>query len=537
MKTAAAACRRWWACAYFFGLLVVVSVISVFGDQECQPSSVCSVDSDSEGDDVDVDHVVSCNRGQDKDDSSDAASLMSLEDELERAAQFREFAQHLLAKLDDFYYRNVVGVAPVATALTHYDMQQYAVSEWLKYLHMDPAVLTADTVHENWLEQLYCKTQQLAPRVLFSVWHNVDDSQQIIDLEEQPNDFELQVLLALDPSPLKHANWDDATGELVFLDRAALVRQLLVPFRHRGHLPKLLETVYPHMLVPLETVSHAIPSTDNLQLLARYAPLIELGAGTGYWSAAVQSLLLQQQQQQQQPKQDMVLPFDAAPPRPGETVGTTRPNLYFEHTYTTVHQGTCADVFPDDESNNNNKNNNNNTTSTRTAASAAAINTNAATVDLTHHQKNRTLLLVWPNNPDNVDNAPQFHSDVLPPVWDADCVRRYVARGGTTLILVAEREDNIVLARMNNNDDDDAAPPPADSGLSATRKLQDYLKQHFVLVEQQPVLSWYYRDDLTVWRYRGEDDKKTTTTSPNPRPQQQPDAATEVRTPLATASN
>jgi len=263
--------------------------------------------------------------------------------------------------------------------------------------------------------------------------------------------------LRLDPSPLRSAELDPTSGERVF-DRDALLRQVLEPFRHRGAIPRVLGTVSRTLLSPLETVSYAIPSTDNLQTLAHYAPLVEVGAGTGYWSAALQSLL----------KVDAVA-FDAEPPRPADDDdGRPPPNRYFgSSTYTDVRRGTCREVFSSPSSSSNNDSNDN--------------------------YANRTLLLVWPNNPDNVDNAPEFRSDALPPVWDHDCVEAFVAAGGTAVALVAEREVHVPRAAPN-------APP--DAGLSATRQLQEYLRAHFDLLEQQPVLTWYYRDDLTVWRLK-----------------------------------
>jgi hypothetical protein len=105
--------------------------------------------------------------------------------------------------------------------------------------------------------------------------------------------------------------------------------------------------------------------------------------------------------------------------------------------------------------------------------------------------------MVWPNNPDNQDNAKAFHSDLLPPVWDLDCAKLYSQHAGddATIILVAEREANIhVLPNHPEN------PTQPDSGLCASRALQQFLLDEFDLVHQMDIPTWFYSDDLTIWR-------------------------------------
>ena len=111
----------------------------------------------------------------------------------------------------------------------------------------------------------------------------------------------------------------------------------------------------------------------------------------------------------------------------------------------------------------------------------------------------RTLLLIWPNNPDLFDNehlvaSPQRaafqKSSAATPPWDADCLSCYLAAGGESVAFVGEREENV------------AAPRP-DCGTSASRRFQNMLHEHFVLVERVCLPSWWLHvDDLTVWRRR-----------------------------------
>jgi hypothetical protein len=304
---------------------------------------------------------------------------------------------------------------------------------------MDPGLITQTPLTSNWLEILYEKTKSLAPSLFFKVW----------DERARPTVEELQVLLrTID---------DDNDDDDEVMDEAILMHQLFLPFRHRGYTLILLDTFCHLVLGALKTISYAIPSQENIHVLSHYAPLVEVGAGTGYWSA-----VLQQQQIVES------VPYDAYPP--GVVASGDDDNdqgfLYFYRTYTHVQQGDCLSLF-------------------------APPSDNGIDSDKTNTAANRTLLLVWPNNPDNIDNAEEFHSPRLPPVWDVACLKAFVVAGGTTVILVAEREVNIHVL------------PPAsdpDSGLCATRALQTHLLEHFDLVHQMDVPTWYYSDDLTIWK-------------------------------------
>ena len=200
---------------------------------------------------------------------NDDGGMRMLQQEAERAAQFRAVCQHLFAELDDFYK------AHQGSATTYFDLERFAVARLLHHFNMEVALLAQTPLQQNWLEVLYHKIRERAPSVLFTGWWDYwgDDDD---DDGVGPTDDELEILLRLDPSPLQSAEMDAATGERVF-DRDALLRQVLEPFRHRGAIPNVLGIVRRRILSPLETVSYAIPSTDNLQTLAHYAPLVELG--------------------------------------------------------------------------------------------------------------------------------------------------------------------------------------------------------------------------------------------------------------------
>ena len=68
--------------------------------------------------------------------------------------------------------------------------------------------------------------------------------------------------------------------------------------------------------------SHAIPTDEALDTIAEHAPLVELGAGTGYWAALLRL------------RGCDVAAYDIAPPAPGKYV-----NKYHHRTYTDVLPG------------------------------------------------------------------------------------------------------------------------------------------------------------------------------------------------------
>ena len=71
----------------------------------------------------------------------------------------------------------------------------------------------------------------------------------------------------------------------------------------------------------------AVPSKEALDIIAKYAPIVEMGAGTGYWAALLQA------------RDVNVTAMDIAPP------GGSQENDYKHSvTYTHVHKGEPADL-------------------------------------------------------------------------------------------------------------------------------------------------------------------------------------------------
>ena len=183
--------------------------------------------------------------------------------------------------------------------------------------------------------------------------------------------------------------------------------------------------------------SVAVPSEEALLELAKHAPLAEVGAGTGYWSS-----------QLQQRGVDMVA-YDSRPP----SSELTNP-FFYDVSFGHVLKGDGATLFVEKPE--------------------LAI---------------RTLVLIWPNNPDSEDH-PEFAENHRETVWDADCLTTYMAAGGRKVIYVGERMSQIKVVP--------GAPP--DSGITGSRRFQNLLEQHFTLEKEMSIPQWFLSaDDLTVW--------------------------------------
>lgn len=214
--------------------------------------------------------------------------------------------------------------------------------------------------------------------------------------------------------------------------------------RDRGMLPMTASFLARLVVRPLNHVaSFAIPNDAALEAIASVAPLIECGAGTGYWSALLQSRGVD------------CLAYDSQPPTPSFNNG------FFDATYTEVKQGDGGELF-------------------------------AARAELAQ----RTLLLVWPNNPDPVDNTHLLRpgESQLQPLWDARSLGAFIAAGGATVVYVGERESELRLA----------AGSPPESGSSSSRAFQQLLAAHFELVRTVKTPTWPFNaDDCTIWERRG----------------------------------
>jgi hypothetical protein len=320
--------------------------------------------------------------------------------------------------------------------------QQRVLHALLSYLQIDPRYIRggADDDGErlelcNWLEQVYERVRALVPRAVWKLYRS----------EAAASAEELSVLAALSASA------DDKSST-----------ELLRQHRQRGLLPLAMSTLSKLIINPLSSISSfAVPCDAALAAIAECAPLIECGAGTGYWSALLQARGVD------------VIAFDSQPP----SASSFNNGFFFHGTYCDVQHGDGRELFG---------------------------GTDAATL------ARRALLLIWPNNPDERDNphirlpcraAAEDGAGVgglqpsLPPVWDCECLASYIRAGGRTVVFIGEREEEVNACLQA-----DALP---DCGSSASRPFQQLLCKHFELVSRVHTHTWAYNvDDLTIWTRR-----------------------------------
>lgn len=311
------------------------------------------------------------------------------------------------------------------------------VSALMKYFELDPTVLfekndddNISLLDGNIYEELQNRVTDLVPNALRKVYL------------DHPTEFEREIILG--------TNYNIRKDSEVFVDGARRIdteKVIELAFRmhrERGHVAERMAMMTDLLVGPLQrTFSYAIPDEETVKQIVSLAPrIVEMGAGTGYWSAMLNR------------NGADVVAYDAHP-------GTEQENVYVgKQMYYPVQEGIDSTVF---------------------------VESNTNVVD-------RALLLVWPNNPDDIDNAHvRLEGEtILPPIWDIDCLQRYYDLGGQTVIYVGEREENIPLVS-------DATNP--DCGFCGSRKFQQFLCDNFELEAVIECRKWWMKeDDVTVWR-------------------------------------
>ena len=108
----------------------------------------------------------------------------------------------------------------------------------------------------------------------------------------------------------------------------------------------------------------------------------------------------------------------------------------------------------------------------------------------------RTLVIIWPNNPDAQAQATAFRRYDLSAAaaaaaepWDVACLRAYHAGGGRKVVYVGERAG--VAHKSSKN---------GIWGISASQEFQELLSEQFELLTCTKIPTWpFVRDDMTVW--------------------------------------
>jgi len=361
---------------------------------------------------------------------------------LDTTRKFQDLIALGEAATNDYVAKRNTISPDIATSIGNKDraMQELAIlSALFRHVGMNPGVLTRSMQEGdgNWLETFHTRVHSMVPTGFLKVYGN----------QERPTDLESKLMVSQSRKAAKAGEYEDSNGVRRFdLDKALDV--VLCPFRDRGLvLEGDMDNFLKSVVNPVQhTVGFAVPDEKVLQSIARHAPLIEVGAGTGYWSALLQTRKVD------------IIPYDANPPTEDHAS-----NNFFNVTYTEVMKGDATTLF-DDESSGDNENN----------------------------LSQRTLLIVWPNNPDREDNPHLYDKKKeLPPVWDAECLSGYLQSGGSTVIYVGEREETIQVLPEKSRD----------CGVSSSRRFQELLQQNFDLVEQYTIPKWFRcADDVTIWK-------------------------------------
>lgn len=321
----------------------------------------------------------------------------------------------------------------------------------------EPAAERPGLLETNWLEAVYLRLRAIVPEAVWRLYTSCDGA--------SAEDMAL----------------------LSSLGRGGA--RLLQPHRQRGQLPVAMKTLSKLVIVPLcHVASFAVPSESALAAIAECGPIVEMGAGSGYWTALLQHRGVD------------VVAYDSQPP------SSRFNNPFFSEVYCNVLRGDGRSVFEQ-------------------GGDVA---------------RRRALLLIWPNNADSADNPHLCRAGGAsrappPPVWDAECVASYLRAGGRTVVYVGEREERVAVQ--------EGSPP--DCGASASRAFQALLSERFELLRAVRLHTWSYNsDDLTVWRRREEPPVVRTLATLAAAPEEEeptggdahaPPASAALHTPPATA--
>jgi hypothetical protein len=123
-----------------------------------------------------------------------------------------------------------------------------------------------------------------------------------------------------------------------------------------------------------------------------------------------------------------------------------------------------------------------------------------------------TLLLIWPNDPDPVDNPQSCvdndhhkESSSSQPIWFVDCLLACCTAGGSRVVCAGDRQDQIqqlVGGGTSSSSASDMMAAP-DCGIFSTQQIQNLLKEHFSLVDTVDLPNWWLNvDDMTIWEWK-----------------------------------
>jgi len=322
---------------------------------------------------------------------------------------------------------------------------QRVITALMKHLNLDPMCLFQSHAftsfpHKdgNVYEIIHKRIMDIIPCAYCQVY------------QSNPTDEEREIITCTNYDVRKAA--ETSVDGVRHIDAPLLMSQSFHLNRERGHVAQQLELLTDLIVAPFQrTLAFGIPSNALLKEITMRVPrIVEMGAGTGYWSSMLSRMGAD------------VVAFDAHPLERLDSKSSEEKNsnVYFgSRSYFPVQKGVASTVF---------------------------VGNNNEMVD-------RALLIVWPNNPDAEDNKHvALMSSMLPETWDLECLVRYHEFGGRTVIYVGERETKIQLMPYATD---------KDWGFCASRKFQYFLQDHYDLEAEIECPRWWMKeDDVTIWK-------------------------------------
>jgi hypothetical protein len=362
------------------------------------------------------------------------------DDEVMKAVKFcKEFTTPLVdlanewkAKLDEENGDPNTGELPAANSVGGHKSAAIQEEEILKgvlqYFDMDPRLVTAATCEQNWYLTVHEKVMALVPDAYAKIYPSV----------EAPTEAEWAVLTA---NVMAEAGSTDPETER----RAKALVAHPLGF---GWMSATFSSNF-HLLIshPMtHTAGFVGPNQPALDSIAALSPIIEVGAGTGYWAALLRHAGAD------------VVAYDEQPPSLS-SVGTEIGNRFFNRQFTEVLRGDSIGLFVEQGS----------------SPSAQRPST---------EHSHRALMMVFPESPAHVDSG-EYES------WDARCVTAYHAAGGQTVIYVGDREETTLKGG------------PYAWGETSSKELHEVLAEKFKLSACVGLPNWpYVNSDVTVWTRR-----------------------------------
>ena len=353
------------------------------------------------------------------------------EQELEQRADkfFNELIQRTLIPVNNKF----AGSSQGKKTLLKGKQETALVQALLEYFGLESDVLAqSEGPYSNFYEALHLKLKGLIPPPFLKVYQDAPPEAELALIMTQCVDAaqradEKAAKIAKENGGVRTAAFDAGT----FRDLA------LTPYRKRGKVARCMQDFQNLIALPLRRViSHAIPSTAALKAIAKVAPVVEMGAGSGYWAAMLHERGVD------------VVAYDAEPPRPDEAN-----NGFATRTFHEVRCGESG-VFSD----------------------------SAHAAERLHE---RALLLVWPNQDPNEEEDPTQDP------WELECLQDYYAAGGQTVIYVGERTECVETILGAPVDAGTTASKRFQVMLHAKYSLVEEVSIHNML---------YVLDDCTIWK-------------------------------------